>query len=225
MYTMEKFEVSLIKKIIVGVDFLSGDLEEDLRNWGFPLNWILSGSFGNSIIRYFNKCYVKTWNTWLKLKAVIYKETAVIYIRIWNGLLIFDIWMEFMFLSVGTWLQSGIVLCCFIMVIGWLCLMLMFYEIVCIQWENTKTSLWVLPALNNTRIGGPSWYYQISSLLSEATFLPPYLFLPSFFLCPAWAFLLPSHLSFCTHHLVSYMYFQHTHAWNSESRSKASDLW
>lgn len=32
MYTMEKFEVSLIKKIIVGVDFLSGDLEEDLRN-------------------------------------------------------------------------------------------------------------------------------------------------------------------------------------------------
>lgn len=57
MYTMEKFEVSLIKKIIVGVDFLSGDLEEDLRNW------ILSGSFGNSIIRYFNKCYVKAWNT------------------------------------------------------------------------------------------------------------------------------------------------------------------
>lgn len=29
---MEKLGVSLIKKIIVGVDFLSGDLEEELRN-------------------------------------------------------------------------------------------------------------------------------------------------------------------------------------------------
>lgn len=106
------------------------------------------------------------------------------------------------------WYLDGIyVFVCWNLITEWYCFMLirhghnMALSDVDVLWnslysvrEHQDLPLGSKPALNNTRIGGPSWYYQISSLLSEATFLPSYLFLPSFFEHPPWAFLLLSHV-------------------------------
>lgn len=35
-----------------------GDLGEDFKKWGFVLDWMLSGSSGNSMIGYLNKSYL-----------------------------------------------------------------------------------------------------------------------------------------------------------------------
>lgn len=54
---------------------MSGALKKGFRNQGFALNWLLSGSMGNSMILCLNKSYLGGGKT----KAVIGKEAVVIH--------------------------------------------------------------------------------------------------------------------------------------------------
>lgn len=45
-----------------------GDFEEDLKQQPFPLDWMLSGSKDNSMIKYLNKSDLERGKTRVKLK-------------------------------------------------------------------------------------------------------------------------------------------------------------
>lgn len=62
-----------------------GDLGEDLSKWGYILDWMLSGSSGNSTIGYLYKSYLGA--------------KVVILTRINGCLVFFMMWVMFAFIS------------------------------------------------------------------------------------------------------------------------------
>lgn len=113
---------------------------------------------------YLNKSYLIRQDECIKAEAVISNEQQSLTLARIGYLPIFVVWQCHILVCFQTWLWSGLV---FVLIHHreWPCLMLILCEIVYVQQENPKTSLWVqgqFPAIPR-----PSWYYQARSRYSE----------------------------------------------------------
>lgn len=102
-----------------------GNLEEGSRKRAFSLDWMLLGGEGNSMMGYFNHYYLKREKHphVSQDRGIFGLFVCLFFFCGWDSILV----------CIQTCLWSGFVFVLSIMVTEWLCLMLVFCEIVYVQ--------------------------------------------------------------------------------------------